>query len=155
MQDYVGKVCKVCQKNIWRGEDVVICPGCGTVYHVACWNAMETCPRCGRVTAKTKAAPITTAISSDRSRPFSNIGEKLQTVAVVSTVIGMIIGIILFFVMAFADMLLVGLLAALVIVFLSWISAFALYGFGTLIVQSKTQADCLYEILHRLDEKAE
>lgn len=155
MQDHVGKVCKVCQKNIWRGEDVVICPGCGTVYHVACWNTMETCPHCGRVTAKTKAASITTAISSDRSRPFSNIGEKLQTVAVISAVGGTLIGIVLLIVMAVAEMLLAGLLAALVIAFLSWISAFALYGFGTLIVQSKTQADCLYEILQRLDEKAE
>ena len=155
MQDHVGKVCKVCQKNIWRGEDVVICPGCGTAYHFACWNTMETCPRCGRVTAKTKAASITTAISSDRSRPFSNIGEKLQTVAVISAVGGTLIGIVLLIVMAVAEMLLAGLLAALVIAFLSWISAFALYGFGTLIVQSKTQTDCRYEILQRLDEKEE
>ena len=116
---------------------------------------METCPRCGRVTAKTKAASITTAISSDRSRPFSNIGEKLQTVAVISAVGGTLIGIVLLIVMAVAEMLLAGLLAALVIAFLSWICAFALYGFGTLIVQSKTQADCLYEILQRLDEKEE
>lgn len=92
---------------------------------------------------------------SETSPIFSYIGEKIRNLAVIVTGIEIAIGIIAFLVLAFADAVLWGLLALGIIALLAWVSSFTLYGFGTLIVQSKTQADCLYEILQRLDEKEE
>lgn len=60
---------------------------------------------------------------------FENIGGKIKTLAVVTTIIGMVVSIIV--AIALEEMgILVGILGCL----FSWIGSFVLYGFGEIIV---------------------
>ena len=43
MNDYVGCVCSVCNKPFAAGDDIVVCPECGTPYHRACYQAAGGC----------------------------------------------------------------------------------------------------------------
>ena len=43
MNDYVGCVCSVCNKPFAAGDDIVVCPECGTPYHRACYQATGGC----------------------------------------------------------------------------------------------------------------
>ncbi|MDD4850820.1 MAG: RING finger protein [Gemmiger sp.] len=39
MANYKGSICPVCDKPFAEGDDIVVCPDCGTPYHRACWPA--------------------------------------------------------------------------------------------------------------------
>lgn len=41
--DYKGVTCQVCQKEFQEGDDIVVCPECGTPVHRACWQKLGHC----------------------------------------------------------------------------------------------------------------
>ena len=43
MADYTGEKCIVCGKAFGKGEDVVVCPDCGTPYHRTCYDINSRC----------------------------------------------------------------------------------------------------------------
>ncbi len=43
MNDYIGCECSVCHKPFAPGDDIVVCPECGTPYHRACYQAAGGC----------------------------------------------------------------------------------------------------------------
>lgn len=80
---------------------------------------------------------------------FSNIGSKLKTVARIFTFLGIAAGILAAIAMSTIDddLIVAGLLIGAIIAVVSWISSFALYGFGELISSSKKTEQILAEIL--------
>ncbi len=43
MADYFGENCAVCAQAFAPGDDIVVCPDCGTPYHRACWAKVGHC----------------------------------------------------------------------------------------------------------------
>ena len=43
MAKYTGYTCMACQQKFQDGDDVVVCPECGTPYHRACWVKNGQC----------------------------------------------------------------------------------------------------------------
>ena len=43
MADYKGNTCPVCHEKFKEGDDIVVCPDCGTPYHRACWAKNGAC----------------------------------------------------------------------------------------------------------------
>lgn len=43
MADYRGKVCMTCGRVFVDGDDVVVCPVCGTPHHRQCWDETGKC----------------------------------------------------------------------------------------------------------------
>lgn len=43
MNEYLGCECSVCRKPFAAGDDIVVCPECGTPYHRACYEAAGGC----------------------------------------------------------------------------------------------------------------
>ena len=43
MADYKGEKCIVCGKDFTEGEDIVVCPDCGTPYHRTCYEINSKC----------------------------------------------------------------------------------------------------------------
>ncbi len=43
MADYRGKKCLICDKEFVDGDDIVVCPECGTPYHRACYLEKGEC----------------------------------------------------------------------------------------------------------------
>lgn len=43
MADFTGKQCIACNGHFKVGDDVVVCPDCGTPYHRACYNERGEC----------------------------------------------------------------------------------------------------------------
>lgn len=43
MADYKGNHCPVCNEVFAEGDDIVVCPDCGTPYHRACWFKTGVC----------------------------------------------------------------------------------------------------------------
>lgn len=41
--DYIGNKCPVCHKYFHEGDDVVVCPECGTPHHRACYEQLGHC----------------------------------------------------------------------------------------------------------------
>lgn len=41
--DYKHVTCQVCQKEFQEGDDIVVCPECGTPVHRACWQKLGHC----------------------------------------------------------------------------------------------------------------
>ena len=35
--------CQVCQKEFQKGDDIVVCPECGTPVHRECWKQLGHC----------------------------------------------------------------------------------------------------------------
>lgn len=85
---------------------------------------------------------------------FSNIGSKLKTVAWAITLLGIALGILLVIVLGVMDedLIILGLLIGLTVAVISWISSFALYGFGELISSSQKTVWILSEILKNKKE---
>lgn len=40
---YIGNTCPVCEQPFRDGDDVVVCPDCGTPYHRECWKKIGVC----------------------------------------------------------------------------------------------------------------
>lgn len=40
---YIGSSCPVCNEKFKQGDDIVVCPDCGTPYHRICWNKTGVC----------------------------------------------------------------------------------------------------------------
>ncbi len=43
MADFTGKQCIACNEHFKVGDDIVVCPDCGTPYHRACYNEHGEC----------------------------------------------------------------------------------------------------------------
>ena len=43
MATYTGAKCKVCQEPFKDGDDIVVCPDCGTPYHRECYKKAGKC----------------------------------------------------------------------------------------------------------------
>lgn len=43
MQNYFGNPCPYCGKNFAEGDDIVVCPECGTPHHRDCYNEHSAC----------------------------------------------------------------------------------------------------------------
>lgn len=43
MSRYTGNHCPVCEQKFKDGEDIVVCPDCGTPYHRECWQKVGAC----------------------------------------------------------------------------------------------------------------
>ena len=41
--DYQNMTCQVCQKEFQKGDDIVVCPECGTPVHRECWKQLSHC----------------------------------------------------------------------------------------------------------------
>lgn len=41
--DYQNMTCQVCQKEFQKGDDIVVCPECGTPVHRECWKQLGHC----------------------------------------------------------------------------------------------------------------
>ncbi len=40
---YIGEKCPVCNNTFAEGEDIVVCPECGTPFHRECWEKTNRC----------------------------------------------------------------------------------------------------------------
>lgn len=43
MANFVGYRCPVCGKTFAQGDDIVVCPECGTPHHRGCWKELGRC----------------------------------------------------------------------------------------------------------------
>lgn len=43
MYEYTGSKCIVCKQRFEKGDDIVVCPDCGTPYHRICYNKEGKC----------------------------------------------------------------------------------------------------------------
>lgn len=43
MADFTGSKCAVCDEHFKDGDDIVVCPDCGTPYHRECWKKEGHC----------------------------------------------------------------------------------------------------------------
>lgn len=73
MEDYIGKICPVCEEEIEEGEAVKVCPSCKIPYHEACWDKNNGCATESCKQHNTTAQPIAT----DKS-VCSNCGTVLD-----------------------------------------------------------------------------
>lgn len=161
-------VCEKCKNEI-SPIDVVSCPNCDKKYHSWCWMSVPNCIGCGTFNKdymKEKINKATVNINTnvkDRSASnekvvamdsgmFSNIGGKMQGLAIIVTIIGIIAGIIVFIsnIAIDEELFFTGLLSGVAIALVSWIGSFALYGFGALILSSQSTERLLREILKEI-----
>lgn len=84
---------------------------------------------------------------------FDNIGDKIKTLAVVITVLGIIASFVSGLVLLFSNMVLVGILTMIFGSISAWISSFVLYGFGELIEQQALNAGYSAQILKLLSRQ--
>ena len=83
---------------------------------------------------------------------FDNIGDKIKTLAKVSTVLGIVISVIYGIVLMVSDLIFVGFLVMILGSLLFWISSFTLYGFGEMINQleySNSNSKKIYDLLNK------
>ena len=81
---------------------------------------------------------------------FNNIGKKLQDLAIVSAILGIIISIILGILLIIFDSIFIGILAIVFGSLSSWIRCWATYALGQLIEDSEYQTHSLQAIQSRL-----
>lgn len=43
MINYTGSTCLICNEKFKNGDDIVVCPDCGTPYHRSCWAKENRC----------------------------------------------------------------------------------------------------------------
>lgn len=43
MEKYINEKCPVCEKDFQSGDDIVVCPECGTPHHRECYNSIHHC----------------------------------------------------------------------------------------------------------------
>lgn len=43
MVDFKDKICPICNKSFLDGDDIVVCPECGTPYHRSCYSIENKC----------------------------------------------------------------------------------------------------------------
>ncbi len=61
MENYIGKLCPVCNTEIKEGDAVKICPACNIVHHENCWAANKGCATFGCPEQNKEAAPAPAA----------------------------------------------------------------------------------------------
>lgn len=155
----MNHICEKCKGEITYANDVVCCPKCGKTYHKWCWKSITNCVCCGALNKdydEELSKRLDNASKNDGdSGMFSNIGEKLKGLATVITVVGIVVGIIVFFVNATMDedMVFPGLLLGAGIALASWVSSFALYGFGALITSTQNTERLTREMLKEIKDK--
>lgn len=163
VKNYVGQECKVCGSDMSESDWVVACPDCNMMYHKDCWDVINECSGCGqsfnmRAVNVNKGNAVASgnitseSYSSNNTGMFANIGEKIKGVATFFTVVGIIIGVIIFFAMLAIDgeMFLAGLLIGGVVALISWVSSFMLYGFGALVSSMQKTEELLNEVLDEI-----
>ncbi len=166
-------VCEKCQEPIEHINDLVSCPNCGKVYHRWCSLSISNCVDCNcsnilfvsgiinntqtssattRTTENSVKKPIDSHYINTDTGMFSNIGEKMKTLATVVTIIGIIAGIIVFIsnIAIDGELFFTGLLSGVAIALVSWIGSFALYGFGALVSSSQRVERLLREMLEEI-----
>lgn len=47
MEEIIGKICPFCRTEIKEGDEVKVCPACGTPHHEGCWNENNGCTTFG------------------------------------------------------------------------------------------------------------
>lgn len=47
MENYVGRLCPFCGREIKAGDSIIVCPSCGTALHEGCWTANHGCTTAG------------------------------------------------------------------------------------------------------------
>lgn len=47
MENYIGKTCPFCKNKITDADQVMVCPSCGAVHHLNCWNENKGCTTFG------------------------------------------------------------------------------------------------------------
>lgn len=57
----IGKTCPYDQFPITTGDEVVVCPQCGTPHHLECWQENQGCTRYGCAAAPVVSPPVATA----------------------------------------------------------------------------------------------
>lgn len=72
MSIYENKICPVCKKEFENGDDIVVCPECGTPHHRECYNLIGHCVNKGLHQANYNYYEDTKPIESKKS---DNEGE--------------------------------------------------------------------------------
>lgn len=149
-------ICEFCKNEI-TPVDEVACPLCDKKYHKWCWSHAEGCISCDQSNHEEsirtdEMTSQSNEFSSEEDDMFTNIGEKIQNIGRLLTVICVILGVIVCIVMAIMDMFLIGLLIGSVIGFISWLSMYILYGFGALISSSQNTEKLLSKLLKEMEK---
>lgn len=74
--DYKGHLCPVCNKPFEKGDDVVVCPICGTPHHRACYEEIGNCINLNRHREKYDYARECEVNSVDSEAVCSFCGAK-------------------------------------------------------------------------------
>ena len=85
---------------------------------------------------------------------FRNIGGKIQALAKITSICGMILSIIAGIMMIAADETAAGIVIIILGILVSWISAFTLYGFGKLIETNENTMHMIKDIGTMIEELA-
>ncbi len=82
--DYKGYECPVCHEQFQDGEDIVVCPECGTPHHRACYEENGACANAQRRTKSSvsvKSAPVSPGKPTMRSVVMAQWGKWRRSVS--------------------------------------------------------------------------
>lgn len=71
---YKGNLCPVCNKRFAEGDDIVVCPDCGTPYHRECWAKVGVCVNAARHGTNFEWKPEVSADDADVEAVCPNCG---------------------------------------------------------------------------------
>ena len=74
MKTYIGSTCPVCHQPFAEGDDIVVCPDCGTPYHRACWPKDNVCVHTAEHAAGFEWQPDAPAAAEDGEPACPNCG---------------------------------------------------------------------------------
>ena len=74
MKTYIGSTCPVCHQPFAEGDDIVVCPDCGTPYHRACWPKDNVCVHAAEHAAGFEWQPDAPAAAEDGEPACPNCG---------------------------------------------------------------------------------
>lgn len=71
MNDYIGRICPFCKKDIQEGEASAVCPDCGTAHHEDCWKLVGGCaaPHCSGSAPNAAPAIAECNCSAHKAKP--------------------------------------------------------------------------------------
>lgn len=76
--DYRGQHCPICGKEFCDGDDIVVCPECGTPYHRECYKTAGHCVNEERHGENFEWKPETAPHAKEKTR----MSVKMQTMTV-------------------------------------------------------------------------